>query len=342
MERFTHLMQQIKAQKLSKATNTVAGNVEPPGEIRPLPPKGSQEYERLAAIGKQAYQSSELGILILAGGMATRFNYDHPKGLFPIYQDKSFIELKLRSIQQQAPGVPVHIMTSFHTDAEIREHLAANDNFGLAADQIRLFSQHKLPRLNQDGQPFLKNGEPDYATSGHGDFVECLRESGLLDRFLSAGGRYLLFSNVDNLGATVDFAIVGHHIEAQHAMTVEVASKAPGDKGGAPAKVNGRLQLVEGFAFPKDFNQDLIPVFNTATYVFSAETLTQNFDLPWYVVEKKVDDQTVIQLEHLAGDLSVFLDTDFLLVAREERFLPVKSLEDVPYIQPILKKMNIA
>ena len=50
-------------------------------------------------------------------------------------------------------------------------------------------------------------------------------------------------SNVDNLTATVDPAIVGAHIAANQPLTVEVAPKEPGDRGGAPAFVDGTLQI---------------------------------------------------------------------------------------------------
>jgi UDP-N-acetylglucosamine pyrophosphorylase len=143
---------------------------------------------------------------------------------------------------------------------------------------------------------------------------------------------------VDNLGASVDLAIVGSHLASGKDMTVEVSCKRKGDQGGAPARVNGRLRLVEGFAFPADFDQALIEVFNTANYVFTASALKQDFSLPWYVVEKRVTGEKVVQFEHLAGDLSACLATQFLVVERDERFLPVKNLEDVPGVQAILAK----
>lgn len=338
VEIFEQLAARFRAGSLTVSQNRLQGRIEPPGEIPSLPSFDHEEYARLSEIGWASFRRGEVGALILAGGMATRFNWEKPKGLFPIYQGKSFLQLKLEGIQRTAPGIPIHIMTSFHTDEAIRFHLEAHDYFGLDPSRIRIFTQNRFPRLKADGTPFEKEGER-FAAPGHGDFVECLRAAGLLERFLQEGGRYLFFSNVDNLGATIDLAILGRHIESGRPMTVEVADKAPGDKGGAPARVDGRLQLVEGFAFPEDFDQDSIEVFNTASYVFTAEALDRDFDLPWYVVEKKVDSETVIQLEHLAGDLSVFLDAGFLRIERDRRFLPVKSLQDVPKTQGILRDL---
>jgi UTP--glucose-1-phosphate uridylyltransferase len=155
---------------------------------------------------------------------------------------------------------------------------------------------------------------------------------------MANGGHTLLFSNVDNLGATPDPEIVGFHLAQGVQMTVEVAPKEPGDRGGAPALVDGRLQLVEGFAFPQGFDQDQVPVFNTATYCFDAMALDGTFELPWYIVEKRVEDQPVIQFEHLAGDLSTCLLSAYLQVDRQDRFIPVKTQGDVPEAQGLLKK----
>jgi UTP--glucose-1-phosphate uridylyltransferase len=234
--------------------------------------------------------------------------------------------------------VPVYLMTSFATDAAVRAHLEEHAYFGLDPADVTLFQQYQMPRMAPGGDRFAPNGEPSRCAAGHGDFPVAFKGSGALDAFLARGGKYLLFSNVDNLGATVDLAIVGHHVASGDEMTVEVAPKNPGDQGGAPAHVGGRLQLVEGFAFPKGFDHDTIDVFNTANYVYTASALDRDFDLPWYVVEKKVDGTPVIQFEHLAGDLSVFLETGFLRVDRDERFLPVKNVEDVPTVQAILAK----
>lgn len=337
---FNRLAERYHAGQLSKEKNVLAAPVAPPAanEIESLPAPGTPAWEALAAVGRRALDAGQLGVVILSGGMATRFNYDKPKGVFPIFEDKSFLQLKLEAVKALGRPVPVYLMTSFATDAAIREHLEAHAYFGLDPKLVVRFQQYRMPRLAPDGGYFHEHGEVSYAAPGHGDFPTAFAESGALTSFLSGGGKYLLFSNVDNLGATVDLAIVGSHVRAGAQMTVEVAPKNPGDQGGAPARVGGRLQLVEGFAFPQDFNQDSIDVFNTANYVFTAEALGGDFELPWYVVEKKVDGKPVIQFEHLAGDLSTVLTTHFVRVDREERFLPVKNVTDVPGVQAILAR----
>ena len=336
---FAELARRWRAGTWTAESNRLA-DVAPlePGDLQQLPPRESAAYRELWERGRQALEMGEVGAIILAGGMATRFDYDRPKGLYPILDGKSFLQLKIEWLLEAAPTLPIFIMTSFHTDAEIRAHLAEHDDFGAAPGQIQCFVQDKFPRLTPGGERFAPDDPAEsYAAPGHGDFAMALRRSGLLDRFRQAGGRYLAFSNVDNLGASLDPAIIGWHIASGCEMTIEVAPKAPGDKGGAPARVGGRVQLVEGFAFPADFDQDSIPVFNTASYVFTADALDRPHDLPWYIVEKEVDGAPVIQFEHLAGDLSRTLTVGLLAVDRDERFIPVKSQADVPEARALIR-----
>ncbi|MBI6546517.1 MAG: UTP--glucose-1-phosphate uridylyltransferase [Cyanobacteria bacterium NC_groundwater_1444_Ag_S-0.65um_54_12] len=341
---FEQLVARFRAGSWTVADNILTGQVEAPvtEDLVALPPRDSAEYCKLAEIGRQALLRGELGLVILAGGMATRFGWGKPKGIFPVYQDMSFLGWKIRWAQLLCgPGLPIFIMTSFHTDAAIRAHLAEHGYFDHVPERIHIFQQYGFRRLLPDGSFFSSSsGAEDHATPGHGDFPLAMRDSGLLERFLRDGGTTLLFSNVDNLGATPELAVVGFHRQSGMAMTAEVAAKDPGDKGGAPARVNGRRQLVEGFAFPVGFDQESIPVFNTATYCFCASALNSQFDLPWYIVEKTVEGTAIIQFEHLAGDLSVNLSCAFLTVDRNDRFIPVKSQADLAVAQVCIAKKH--
>lgn len=316
-----------------------------PGAIGRLPARGSAEWQQLDAAGKKALASGEVGLVILSGGMATRFGWDKPKGLFPVLEGTSFLGWKLRMAKASGGDrVPIYIMTSFHTHDAVAAHLAEHDYFGLDPAQIHLFRQDRFRRLTPGGKPFHSgDGGEDFAATGHGDLPSALRSSGLLAGFLKDGGKTLLVSNVDNLGASPEPALIGYHLGSGNAMTAEVAAKAPGDKGGIPAMVEGHLQLVEGFALPGSFEQDSVPVFNTANYLFQAKALDRPFELPWYVVEKQADGQPVVQFEHLAGDLSAQLrhpdgKSAFgaVEVPRDERFIPVKGQGDLPHARQLI------
>jgi UTP--glucose-1-phosphate uridylyltransferase len=204
-------------------------------------------------------------------------------------------------------------------------------------------------RLTPSGGLFHEDdgGLSPYAT-GHGDLTFALRASGVLTKFRERGGKYLYMSNVDNLGATLEPAIIGAHIARGAAITAEVVRKETGDKGGAPARVDGVPQIVEAFRFPPSFDQDSIPLFNTNSFVFSAAAIDRDFDLTFFRVEKKVGDAKVIQFERLVGQLTAFLPSHFLEVPRsgpDGRFQPVKDPEELEQrradIETILRARRI-
>ena len=60
-----------------------------------------------------------------------------------------------------------------------------------------------------------------------------------------------MLHNIDTLGADVDPALLGLHIEAGAALTTEVIARQIDDRGGGLARVDGRVRLVEGLALPR-------------------------------------------------------------------------------------------
>jgi UTP--glucose-1-phosphate uridylyltransferase len=230
-------------------------------------------------------------------------------------------------------------MTSFQTEDETRVHVR-----GLGVPEPLWFSQSVSLRLTEDGELFLNDGRPSLYAPGHGDLLDALRRSGALASLREQGVEHVAVSNVDNLGARLDPVVLGAHVLAGRPMTAEVARKE-GDMGGAPARVGGRLGLLEGPQFPASFDQDRITVFNTNTTTFVLEAIDREFDLEWLYVRKSVDGRTTVQLERLYHQVAWELETTFLEVPRSGdrgRFFPIKEPEDLGRVQPALRTMLAA
>ncbi len=324
---------------LSKANNVVTGplTAPPPKTIKQLPGATTKARAELARRGGAAIGKGELGVVILNGGMATRFG-GVVKGIVDVLgRGRSFLSLAMQDVRraQQRHGgkVQVFLMNSFATDEVTRAHFEKHENFGVPADQIHHFTQFVSVRMEKDGELFrLQNGELSPYGPGHGDFPAAFRQAGLLQRFLQAGGRYLLVRNVDNLGARIDAEVLGHHIQSGAEVTVEVAPKWPEDVGGAPYLLDDRVQLVEQLRYPAEFQHDIVDVFNCNTFTFTAAAIDRDFDLGWYYVEKTVEGKKAVQVEHLVGEVTRWLSSNFLKVRRsgnDTRFLPVKTPEDL-------------
>ncbi len=311
--------------------NKVRGAVEhvTADDMRPLPPLGSPEREALHAEGLAAIAKGEVALVILAGGMATRFG-GVVKANVPAVDHHTFLDLKLADARlgaARAEGVvPVYLMTSFATDSAVREAAAAQST---EACPVEVFTQHLSVRLTPDGETFLDSeGQPSLHATGHGDLPYALASSGVLDAMARAGVRQVIMSNVDNLTGTLDPAIVAMHRASGRPMSAEVAPKLAGDRGGAPARVDGHAQVVEAFRFPDSFDQDSIRWFSTNTLVFDLQALQDPPELTWFCVRKTVDGREAIQFERLVGELSAFMPCGFIQIARDgedARFQPVKN-----------------
>lgn len=315
--------------------NRVAGLVEPPapGDVRDLPPRVSAEGRRLSELGESALGRGELALVVLAGGMATRMG-GVVKALVEALPAITFLDARLaeRDHWERASGatLPMWLMTSHATDAPIREALGDR----LDGDRIAVFGQQASLRLEPGGRLFRDDqGNPSVHATGHGDLLDALAASGLLERFLAAGGRYLWIANLDNLGAAVDPLVLGWHIEHGAPLTVEVVDKLAGDHGGIPVRWNDRPVILEAFRLPAGFDEGSVPVFNTNTFVADAAALAAaNPAWTWFRVEKQVDGRPAIQFERLVGELTSVLDSRFLRVprdGRDSRFLPAKSWSEL-------------
>jgi UTP--glucose-1-phosphate uridylyltransferase len=318
-----------------RTRNCVKGAVEAPrpSEILRIDP----EDARLRAIGEDAMKRGELAFCTMAGGMATRMG-GIVKALAEVTNGRSFLAMRLaenRAATARANGraVPLWLMTSEATHDAIESALRE----AKAPPHVAAFMQNLSLRLTLEGRLFRDAaGAPSTYATGHGDLVDALRRSKLLDRFIDAGGKYVWIVNVDNLGASVDPVVLGRfiqsHSQSQKDVQCEVCRKE-GDKGGIPVHAEGKLQVLEEFRLPPDFDPTTVNVFNTNTFLVRAEPLAKQA-LTWtfFEVEKKVDGKTAIQFERLLQEITAQMPTTYLEVPRDgaaSRFLPVKDFDEL-------------
>jgi UTP--glucose-1-phosphate uridylyltransferase len=315
--------------------NVVAGQVSPPhpDDIRTLPERGSVDYQRLETLGRAELAAGRVALVVLAGGMATRMG-GVVKALVEPVPGRTFLSLRLGEVasiaRRYGTPPPLWLMTSHATEAALRNALRAE----LDGDRVATFPQCVSLRLTPSGELYRDaSGGPSRYASGHGDLPEALQQSGLLGRFVARGGRVVLATNLDNLGGTLDPAIIGWHVDHGQPVTSEVVDKLDADRGGIPVYVDGRLCVLEEFRLPASFDPARVRVFNTNVFHFEAHALA-GLDQPWsfFRVQKQVDGAPVIQFERLVNEVTSFLPTRYLHVPRlgvESRFLPVKDVEEL-------------
>ena len=158
------------------------GKVEAPkaGEVATLPAEGAPEHDRLRALGDAAMKAGELAFCTMAGGMATRMG-GIVKALAEVIPGHTFLQMRLaenRTASARAGRpVPLWLMTSEATHDAILQALAKAS----APSHVAAFRQNLSLRLTPDGALFIgDDGQPSEHATGHGDLVDALRRSALL------------------------------------------------------------------------------------------------------------------------------------------------------------------
>lgn len=326
----------------------------PERDIDPIP-----DLPRLAdmpaARPADAALLKQLAFVKLNGGLGTGMGLDRAKSLIVVKEGQTFLDFIARQVvdlrrRYNAPELVFLLMNSFSTREETLAFL--NKYPDLAAGGELDFVQSKAPKLDAKTLgPVTWSPDPEleWCPPGHGDFYPSLLGSGALDRLLKRGIKYLFISNSDNLGATVDLALLRHFAESGLSFLMEVAERTPSDKKGghlARRKSTGRFLLRESAQCPEgdtDAFQDISKhrFFNTNNLWIRldhlAEALRANngaIPLPLIANSKTVDpkrgDSTpVLQLESAMGAAIESFEKSGGIVVPRSRFAPVKTTSDL-------------
>lgn len=345
------LVEAYRAGRLGAEANRLAGAPRiptvPPRDLAAL---DADRRAELAARGQAALAGGRVGVLVMAGGMATRFG-GSAKAVVPIddaHPRATFLSIKLADARRRAERVTAVVMRSFATRGAVDAHLGDIDWAGVEPGRRLLLDQSVMPRLLPDGTPMFEHdayaGLDDtllFAPPGHGDLVGRLQGDELLGRLRSLGVEHLLVSNVDNLGATLDPTILGAHLEGGARLTAEVVPRPPGEPGASICELaDGRVVIVEDLRLPPGVDPMAFPHFNVNTLWLDLAALEMPLSLRWFAVRKtvvlpdgaRID---VLQLEQLVGQLSELVPTAYVEVD-PGRFLPVKTRDDLARARPRL------
>ncbi|TWU01461.1 UTP--glucose-1-phosphate uridylyltransferase [Neorhodopirellula pilleata] len=178
---------------------------------------------------------------------------------------------------------------------------------------------------------------------GHWYEVPNLFRNGVLSRLLSdqPSLKHLMLHNIDTLGANVDPALFGLHLDSGATLSFEVIPRRLEDRGGGLALVSGRPRLVEGLAMPNERAEFGLRFYNSNTTWIEIDGLLAAFGLdrdslndpiavdvavremaarlPTYITLKEVkkrwghaqeDVFPVAQFEKLWGDMTTLTDVD--------------------------------
>lgn len=291
-------------------------------------------------------------VVKLNGGLGTSMGLAGPKGLLEVRDGLTFLDVIARQVlalrERSGVSVPLVLMNSFATRDPSMARLEAYD---LPQNVPLDFLQGRVPKLRADNllpAEHPADPEKEWAPPGHGDLYPSLVGSGMLDKLLGAGVRRAFVSNADNLGATLDLALLSWFADSGAPFLMEAADRTTADrKGGHLARgADGGLLLRELAQTPDEDAGTFQDVgrhrfFNTNNLWIDLQALRAALDaaggaldLPLIVNRKTVDpkDDTstpVVQLETAMGAaLGLLGGAQAVRVART-RMAPVKTTNDL-------------
>ena len=320
--------------------------------VRDLP-----RYEQIISQSDPALDRDLLAktvLLKLNGGLGTGMGLEKAKSLLPVRGEENFLDLIARQVLavRHQTGSPLRfiLLNSFSTSADTLEHLKRYPELG---DPSGLeLMQNKVPKIDAATMgPVSWPADPDleWCPPGHGDIYPAILGSGLLPKLLDQGFRYLFVSNSDNLGATLDPAILRWFAASDRPFLMEVTARTAADRKGGHLAVrseDGQLILRELAQCPEEDLEAFQDIsihryFNTNNLWLRLDHLADALEkngglLPLPVIRnpKTVDprDKTspaVIQLETAMGAaVECFAGAGALDVPRS-RFAPVKTTADL-------------
>lgn len=327
-------------QVISGATGMI-----PDKEIRPVDKADIADaaaMENYIPAGRKALGKAVL--IVLNGGLGTSMGLTGPKSLLQVKDNKTFLQIIIE--QAAASGVRLAFMNSFKTDSLTR---AAVEAFAPKASPL-FFLQHKFPKILRENYApahWPENPELEWNPPGHGEVYTALATSGLLRNLLDEGTQYALIVNCDNLGATLDPALLGFFTTRRFPFMMEVAQRTPTDmKGGHIARhVNDRLVLREIAQCPeKDLAvfQDIqyYRFFNVNSLWIDLQALNELVQdssvihLPMILNPKTLDPRdsgspAVYQIETAMGSAIALFEGATAVEVPVNRFRPVKKCADL-------------
>ena len=321
------------------------GNIQPVLDL----PSLEEVSQRVSADPKQLAQTV---ILKLNGGLGTSMGLDGAKSLLVVRDGLTFLDFSLRQIQQlrnrHGSGLRFLLMNSFATSPQTLKFLKKFPELG-PPESLELM-QSQVPKVDAKWlSPILwpQNPALEWCPPGHGDLYPSFLSSGLLDRLLSEGARYLFVSNSDNLGADLDLGLLAHFAGSGKDFLMEVAERTASDrKGGHLAQRDGKLLLRESaqcaesdVAAFQDIKRHRF--FNTNNLWIRLDSMRALLDknggfipLPLIKNAKTIDPRDknsprIFQLETAMGAAIEKFPNSGAVVVPRARFAPVKTTSDL-------------
>jgi len=336
--------------------------VKPLKLIKNINEKGKNEYEKC---GQEFIKNNEYGIVILAGGNATRLGLNKPKGTLKINykgQNVSLFQIyinKLKEINNIYKNyINVYIMTNIENYGDTLKHFEDNNYFGYPKEKIKFFIQDELPLLSIDGKILLKDKSHIwFVPNGNGNVFKSLKTNNLIKDMKKNNIKYCLFTGVDNpLINLVDFKFIGATIKNGYKLSSKTIYKSNGlDSDWVFCKYKNKPYMIDNnhikyFTNIKENNEYCYREKNIIYHLIHIDYINKfsKMNLKYHRAYKKYDVYEkgnlkridCFKFEQFIYDAFYYAKDMLLYRVNEKEFYPIKNKEDILEVENILNHNN--
>jgi len=322
---------------------------------------GDERFAKLEETGSAAL--SGLGFVLVAGGLGERLGYNGIKVGLPteISGGLCYLGSYIRTIlafQAKAGGgqLPLAIMTSDDTDAQTRDLLASNGNFGMADGQITILKQELVPAMEDNDAKFAMQDPYNVVMKphGHGDVHVLMNSSGTAAKWAESGVKWILFfQDTNGLVMRSVPSALGLSVENDLAMNTVTVPRRPGQAMGCITRLKKEKEVItvnveynqldallkasggdkagkDGLsAFPGNTNVFIVRSDTYASVLEKSQGLMPEFVNPKYANDERTKFKKPTRIECMMQDYPRLLaPTDKVGTTQTERdlaYAPVKN-----------------
>lgn len=296
-----------------------------------------QNVEHDQALAEKYLTSGQIGVVLLAGGVGSRLQFPHSKGLFPIsfFRKKSLYQLffeRVKAAQERyEQQFPIVLMCSDATYQESKCYLEEHNFFGVDSSQVDFICQESWPLFTLDRQLFLSDqNQLAMGPNGNGALFALFAKK-ILQKWKKNNITSIAVTAIDNpLADPFCKKLISSHLTLQSDLTLVTCKALAYEKVGALTKQGNRIKIVE-----YSEKKDLVSVWaNLGIYLFSLSFIEKmhNKPLTTHVAIKNWQDREgtrkIYKFEKFIFDLLEYADhVGVVKVEREKNFAALKDKE---------------
>ena len=299
-----------------------------------------KKTDKYKSIGEELVKNNHYGVVIMAGGLATRIGLNEPKGCIKI-GDKSLFQIYIEKLievnSKYNITIPLYIMTSCNNHISTVNYLKSHNFFSYPQDFIKIFIQDDLPILDYCGK-VLKNKDKSVVMgpNGNGDVFKALNKFNLINDMKNKDLEYLLFVNIDNpKNNLVDFNFIGSTIKNKYKLSSKTIKL---DKANEWIFVKYKNKPI---MIPSEYTKKLFNKKVNAEYAYRYKNISNHLihidlidkfskvKLPYHRAYKLMNNKKTFKFEKFIFDAFKYSSDMLLYEVDKSEFNPIKNKEDL-------------